>query len=452
MSQNKKNCTNKLSITRRLRVWIETILNSNKTIYIILFFAYFHAILRVPFIHALTFFRILIPLSVLIIGKHSLKMLRLLVFSIGGLVALSSIQGFLCQKFYYPDLEFDIGNMVEFWIHYASLLVLVALLVTLWRKEGKGFYKKFCSFNSIIIECAMVCNAIWLLAGGFFEDFSLFGNINNFGCAMVAGVALILCSESKPYWKWIWTVMAAILLYANDSKFALLGLVLELGIYLIIWAEKNVIRKKSTTKHAIIRCVLANWRGICFAAVSIILILVILSPIQINGNHIRGMAIGALKQIFSGHYYEHSNSSLQFRTNAVIGLGDTLKNSYLSGVGVGNSGLILRQILPDMNVLYENESFVSSHVWWLELFSDFGLIVIIPSILIFVSQLSCFFKCNYRDNFDLLQTMIFISFPVWCMSAAGLYTEYYSLSVIIIATIGTGRTLRSWIKNRKSHT
>lgn len=461
MAKKTKRQEDKPVSTKGLPTWIGTILHSDKTTYVILFLAYFHAVLRVPVVGGLTFFRILLPVSVLLIGVHSLKTIAAISGAVAGMMAISLVQSCLCQKFYYPEIVFSMSNLVQFWIHYASIFVFCGLLITLWRKEGDAFYGRFASFHTVIIKCAMICDAVWLLFSGNYKGFSLFGNVNNFGCAMVVGVALILCSESKVYWKCLWTGMAAVLLYANDSKIALLGLLIELCIYLIVWIEKNVIDKNRTAMRATDKrtdatqrarargYIFAHWRGVCAAVFGVAVILVLTSPIRIHGYNIKEMTQGALRQVFTGRYYEHSTSSLQFRANAVIGLGDVLENSCLLGVGAGNSGIILRQILPDMNVLFEDRIFVSSHIWWLEVFSDFGLFSIIPAILIFAAQLVCFFKCRYRSRFNLFQTMVLISFPIWCMSAAGLYTDFYTLSVMIVATIGTGRTIWSQWRNRE---
>lgn len=428
--------------------WMKAVLDSKRTIYAILFCAYFHAVLRVPFVDALTFFRLLLPLAVLIIGRHARDVLKVLFFAVSGMVVLGAVQSVLCQTVYFPSIALSAGNVVTFWIHYASLLVLGGLLITLWRKEGDDFYAKFARFHTVIIKCAMVCNAAWLLPGGEYRDFLLFGNINNFGCAMVVGTALILCSPSKVYWKGFWTGLAMVLLYVNDSKIALLGMLLVLAVYLIVVVEKPLAKKICAAKRQ--GRVLTYWRAGAAALLTAALLVLLTSPLSINGYSIREMTADAAKQVLSGQYYPHSNTSLLFRVNAVIGLGDVLKSSCFLGVGAGNAGVILRAVLPGMDEMFANHAFVSSHIWWLETFADFGVVFIVPALAVFLAQVVCFFTCRYRSCFSLLQTMLLLSFPVWCMSASGLYTDFYTLSVMMVAVMGTVRTLWSRWQSRKS--
>lgn len=433
----------------------QEIVQSRITIYVILFFAYFHAILRLSPTSSITLFRLLIPLSIYIIAKRFPKVFFGMMFGMIGVVVINFIQFMLCKKVFFTGVQFSFSNLILFWVHVFSIFVFVGLMICLWQIERKRFIKNYIVFNRTIIKIAVMLDTVFLLCGGFYKDFALFGNINDFGCAIVAGLIIILCGKEQWWSKCFWSVCILALLYVNDSKFALLGALLAIVIYLVIKTDEVVVKKLIDEKnrkfdyflqgkkcqHAVYT-VLKKWRLIAFSGCVVILLIVLISPITINGYPIRQMVWSAVVQMATGTFYEDSNQSLLFRVNAIIGMGTILKKSFLCGVGVGNTGVILRAILPGMTEMFPDYSYVSPHVWWMELFADFGLVFIVPAIVLFVYQVKRFFTNQYKDRASVLQTMTLLSFPVWCMSSAGLYTEYFTLSLLTVAIFSSIRRFR----------
>ena len=442
--------------------WFNNIYNSvvgsQITIYFILFCAYFHNILRISQGSDITLFRVLIPLSLCIIFKHSRKVFLVLCICSGAFVVLSVIQYILSRNVFFPEIDFDFVNMIKFWIHLLSIFMFTGLIVVLKKIEGGHFLKKYTTFNTIIIKCAIICDILFLLSGQEYKKFSLFGNINDFGCAMVAGMAIILCGNTPWLSKGIWCGCIFVLLYKDDSKLALIGAVMMVIIFGIIEIDKYYYKKSkledicADKNHEKIKngiCVktiiFRYWRLLSVLIFLILCLCLLFIPIKINGYNVGTMIKNAFSQLFSGEYYDNSESSLLFRVNAVIGIGTVLKKTLWFGVGVGNTGVILRVILPSMDTMFENHIYVAPHIWWLELFADIGIVVIIPAVVLFGCHIKRFLTKHYIDTYDILQSITLLSFPVWCMSSSGLYTEYYTLSLIIVAIIGFAPHLSRWL-------
>ena len=439
----------------------QEIVQSKKTIYFILFCAYFHAILRLSPTGSVTLFRLLIPLSIYIIAKRSRKVFFCAMFGMIGVVALGITQFVLSKKIFFPEVTFSFSNQVLFWIHIFSIFVFVGLLACLWQVEGKRFVVNYVFFNRGIIKIAIVLDAVFLLCGGFYKDFTLFGNINDFGCAIVAGMIIILCGKERWWSKCFWSVCILTLLYVNDSKLALLGALLAIVVFVVLKTDEFIINKlidgKSQKLDRFLQgkkyqrgvyTVFKNWRLFALLGGILILLIILISPISINGYPIREMVGSAFAQIFTGTFYDNSNESLLFRVNAIIGMGAILRKSFFCGVGVGNTGIILRTILPSMDEMFAGYVYVAPHVWWLELFADFGIVLIVPAIGLFIYQVKCFFTNKYKDRASVLQTMTLLSFPVWCMSSSGLYTEYFTLSLLTVAVFGSIRRIRHHCKQK----
>lgn len=447
---------------RRVSNWFLAFIEAPAVIYVILFSAVFHAVLRLSPDSNITLFRILLPLSILIIIKQSHKLAKVLLACFLALSVLSVIQTVFSSFLFFRDISFSYGNLIKFLIHYFSIIVLIGLLICLKKMEKQKFIPRLWFFCATIIKLSVIIDLIYLCCGQPSAQFALFGNINDFGSAMAAGLAIILCTKGRWWSKCIWSLLILILLYINDSKLALLGTLMEISLYLVICSEK-LLKKRMSSKeipeetNRYLRLVLKfrnfvveYWRAALTCGCILALAIVLMSPITINGYAIRTMVGDALSQFFSGNFFDASDTSLLFRVNAIIGIGQAMKESFFCGVGAGNTGIILRKILPGMDTLFPGQIFVAPHIWWLELFTDFGLILIIPALILFIHQVKRFFADEFRTKYSMMQVIVLLCFPVWCMSSSGLYTEYFTLSVLITAYMGSVRRMpRKGLPKRK---
>ena len=278
------------------------------------------------------------------------------------------------------------------------------------------------NFSSYLIKFILLIYIPYIIMGNDPDNFLVFGNINDLGCILTGGILVILFDTvtRKPFKIFYVLLLMALLLY-NDSKLALFGGVLEVGLYYI---QKLSVKFSSAKK-------------IIFAVLIIIGIIGIYSffnsSIELNGYSIHDLAYVPYYQITSGVYFDQSAQSFTFRTNNIIGITQIIKESYGLGVGPGNTSLILKYLIPDATGAIRQD-YVSSHIWWYEIMADLGWIIIIPMLLFYIRQWKGF--SSMKSEGGLLFSQIYIiTFPIWCMSSSGLYTEFFSIMMIALSVI-----------------
>lgn len=157
------------------------------------------------------------------------------------------------------------------------------------------------------------------------------------------------------------------------------------------------------------------------------------SNLEINGYSIRDLVYVPYTQISSGVYFDDSSQSFKFRSNTIIGITSILQDSKGIGVGPGNTSLVLKYLIPDpSNSIRQN--YVASHIWWYEVIADLGWLIIIPSVIFYLKQWRRFFlPINERPQ--IFSQIFTLFFPIWCMSSSGLYTEFFTLSLLFMSVI-----------------
>lgn len=253
--------------------------------------------------------------------------------------------------------------------------------------------------------------------------FSLYGNVNNFGCVLAGGLLALLCDTiTKRPFKIVYSILILGALVFNDSKLALLGALLGGGLYVI----HRFFSRISKTERALVSLVLII--GIFFGVRFFVS-----SALSLNGYDLTQLILLPIEQVKSGQFFNDSAQSYTYRTNCIIGIGRILRDSWGLGVGTGNTAVILGNFLPNLNETY-NENSLSSHIWWFEVMADIGWIIIIPMIKIFFAQIRSFVCFRIAER-KLFSQIFVISFPLWSMSASGLYTEFFTIMLITVSVI-----------------
>lgn len=396
------------------------VLKRKHIIYFFLMIAYFQAVLRVSPDSNITLFRLLIPVGLWVIGKTSAKYLFLIFKAMGVISCLALIQYILTKTIFYPEVyTLTFLHEIEYLFHIFSMAIVIAFVACLKKINGKNFLDEFSRFCIVVVKLSVIFFLLYVLAGNSSEQFLLFGNVNDFGCILTIGIALLLfCETNNRIVKTIWIgIILYILLYC-DAKLGLFAGIIEIGLFFV-----NRIATSSDNRYRKILKI-----SIIFIAI-IALIFFVNSAVVINGYGIKDITIEPLKNIVKGNFYSHSSTSISYRANVIMGLLQIIRKTFAIGAGVGNSSLILKFIVPDTYGTFWNYTYMASHIWWLEVMSDFGVLIILPALLGYFSVIRAFFS-SINSKAKLLAELILISFPIWCMSSSGLYIEYFSISVL----------------------
>ena len=399
--------------------------NKERTIYFILITAIFNAVFRLSSDSIITLFRLLLPYSVVLIYRIDKRFCKSLIKMLIWLFIITSIQTIITIRCFYPSIHTKtLKHLFSFYMHYVSMSVVYGLVYSLMIIQKNKFFIKSIHFISRLVKFILCIYVIYTLFHFEPLSFKLFGNINVFGCVLAGGIiAILFDTVTKKCLKYLYVLMIIIILLHNDSKLALFGGIFELmlfGIYNI--SQRFPYLKKVVFLTLIFICIFCVYAFF-------------MSEIIINGYSVKELVQVPLNQIYSGVYFPRSNESFTYRSNCIIGITEIIKTSFGIGVGVGNTSLILKTLMPDPDGYLDPYS-VSSHIWWYEIMADIGWLVIIPMIGFYIRSVN-----DYRilkTTYPRLFAQIFIiSFPLWCMSSSGLYAEFFSVIMISLSVLLT---------------
>lgn len=393
-------------------------------LYFILLTAFLNADLRISADSKISLFRLLLPFAVLLIAACSMKILInfFLCLFVLGIVGL--IQHYLTVSFFYATLPFDFLFFIEYYFHYSCILIIFFILLCLKKIEGVSFKRNFVSFSIFFLKSISIFILVYtVVMGNPLKSISA-ENINNIGCMLVAGMSFLLVIGSKDKTQYIWCVLIIFLLLANDCKAAFFGSLIEIIIVFII-RYATVLRRRSSI-FVIILLVTFVLFGCFFIARDLI----------INGYPLMDLIFIPIQRVLNGEPFPTANTSITYRTNSTIEAFGILSTTCGVGVGFGNTGRILVELMGD--TVYDTWLFNTAHSlhnWWLELMCDFGWGFIFIGIYVFLKEVYLFFSKNNWETEELQILVFVLSFPVWSISASGLTTGYYTLSILFFTLI-----------------
>lgn len=396
-----------------------------RIIYILLFISFFSAVLRPSPDSPLTCFRVLLPFSLCVIYKVNRYYFSNLIKITLLFLVIAFTQDFFTRHFFYPNINtFSYAFFLLYCLNYFTIFVVVTLVYSLWFLDKQLFFKSTIQFASRTVKFCILLFLLYVILGGDNMTFLYIGgNINNFGCLLVAGLFAVLFDDStKLKIKYFYLAIIPLILLYNDSKLALMGAVLGIGLYTINYISTEF-SKKVRNKILTILVIISLYGAYAFFT----------SSSDINGYEVQGLIAIPFEYIKNGEYFDESTSSIAFRTNSIVGIINILKKTFGIGVGPGNTSFILTTLMPDREGRFLELDYTSPHIWWLELMCDLGWIIIIPMLKLFFKQIRDYYISN--NNKLLFSQIFFISFPLWCASASSLYTEYYCIMMITISYI-----------------
>lgn len=378
-----------------------------KIILIILFFAVFNDIIRIPNTK-ISFFRLSLPIILLILYIN-FRIIYKYVLLIMALLIVSVMQNIVFIQFLKLENTIDFVWLVQYAFLYICIIIQFMLVHILKEKYRECFEKLYTIGIPFI---GGLCIIGYILAVN--RVVSYVDNQNNYACSLAVVFPWFLIHAYKKNRRYYFICILIVLeLFWGDSKVALMGVVMQVGILCCVLLVKEF-------RH--------GWKGIYFLIpIMIVTLLVgVMSPITINGYRISEMFSSMVQRISSGKLYDTSETSLTFRTNAIIYLFHGLLETGFLGIGIGNSAKVLGYAMPEI-VASKGLSVtaLSPHIAWLEFFLDGGIWAICLCVYIYASAIKKFLHTSRCEEKAIYSFCVILSLPVWVMSASGIYTIYF---------------------------
>ncbi|MFI5447136.1 O-antigen ligase family protein [Polaromonas sp. UC242_47] len=406
--------------------------------YILLIAGIGNVVLRPEMENPLTLYRILAPVCLIVLfALRPMKVIRWL-----GLFAIFLVYNIVLATAY----SLDYSQFFPSIVHYLYLFILLVLMVDM-KSQNVDFDAQYLRF----VEWFYVFLLLNLLVEFFVgttiypnlyidetDEASLrafFWNQNDVAIVLciVAWLALTL-DRYKGMVRWTVVLITILVLYYNDSKAALLSLML---VSLPIYSIFRVCRTVSITPK-----VWFAFFGTLFALVVVSIVSLSGVPINfLNDTYTLGdLLVDPITRIFSLQASDEQWGSLNNRTDAAIFVIIEYLKSFGFGLGAGGSWLVLT--MPQ----YELGGAKSAHNALLQFIVDFGYPVLFGYLAMVFWALSKLFKRSIRE-IDRLKVMAILSFPLLGLSQSGaIVTNYFFFaSVYFIWMLGheLGQTKQS---------
>ncbi len=371
-----------------------------------LFFAVFSDLLRIPSTK-ISFFRIMIPIIIIIVIKNN-KLLHKYYFFLMLFFLVSFVQ-VLSYRYLW-------GNQVNHsWSHYLNYLFLYFEIWLIFAMIKIIYCKYFTIFRYFVDETFIVFTIVIAILYYFavIRVPSYIENQNNYSCIFNIIIPLLIAKGKNNKICYLFVPILLLEMLWGDSKISLIVALIEIIVMAIVFVAKQF----KNYSAIIIILVLGM---IAF------LVWILSLDIYINGYNIKIMINGMLTHIKDLTLYPDLGKSLNVRTNTIIILiRELLRTSFL-GIGIGNSVLLCGLFLPNtLNSITSNVG-ISPHNPLLEFISDNGVWAIILVIVLFVFfAKKLIFDSKNASKGDIACRVVVITFPLWCMSASGLYTTFF---------------------------
>lgn len=384
-------------------------------IILFLFMAIFNDVIRLPDT-VISAYRLTLPVVLCMALVDFRSTWKFFIFG-SGMIFLLIIQNIVFCNVFGFETTIDILWQIRYLFYYFSIVAIFVLIRILRKKDRILFQKVF--YKGIPIIC-MICLIIYIGLSTAVFDRKHFANPNNYGACLASVFPWFLTEyffgkKSNI----IWCIAIIVSLLLGDSKAALAGVAIQIAIIVSIVLVKKT-KEGNKILVFMIPVVITGFLAI------------VLSPIKINGYSVKEMFMGMVSHIVKGETYYRNNSSLAWRTNAIVHMLNGIKDSYFLGIGIGNTGKLLRHLMPDIVAEQRFASTViSPHCAWLEFFCDCGIWAIGLCAYVYMVAIRKLFHAKRLDKIGIFFVAFVLSFPLWVMSPSGIYTTY--LIFIIIA-------------------
>lgn len=389
-------------------------------VYVILTFAVFNDILRIPETE-FTFYRICLPICVCLILMRKQYAKPFIFISISFSI-LSIVQQLLFYNIYRSDLTFSFSINIRIYILYILIFIIFFLVKYISDIEKDNFESRMMNYLVIMGFAVIIITFLDRIDETYYHS-QFFGSLevdneNNYGCSIAAIFPFFLAEfrEHKRIRDVIGVASAIFVVYFNDSKAVLFGMMVQLIIFLCIY-KKNENRKQFFLNRYLIIVVM----------VFLIVILFIINP-SIHGYSLRGTVGEPILRIIENNPYSGYTSSISYRTNTTLFCINTLFGYGILGLGIGNTGVLLKEEFPNLNPEWQmaiNSPTISLHNSWLEFALDIGIVAVIVYFIIIKYLIKIYFTKFKLTTIEVIRVLYIASFPIWSISASGIYTIYF---------------------------
>lgn len=384
-------------------------------LYIILFFAVFHDICRIPS-SSVTFFRICTPLAIFAGFSYNFRRtLKYLIFFLL-LIICNLIQAISFAKVNTIGIQVNASLFIKYAINYCSIFVVVIMVDTIYHLDRKNFLNNFRAFIKFLA---------WIILFFFFlhalrQYYSILNslslaNVNNYGayCAAILPFFIYEAFLFQRKRAIIYCILTILLSIANDCKLIFLGAAIEI-----------VIAYFCTRKHR--KGKFQLW-PICILPILTIMAIFFIcdDSITVMGYSFNGMVIQPVQRILKGQAFDISASSISFRVNVfIIGI-QWLAISRFMGIGMGNTGILLKKVLLfKENSAMDIMDVLSPHNTIVELLLEFGFIAAMLYLMV-ITKLIKFIKMPKRKQIHNIFLIEFLSVWLWVLAPSSIHTAYF---------------------------
>jgi len=383
--------------------------------YFILFLSFTHAVLRVNDHSSFSLYRILMPVSLTILAfgyKKTMKLVLILVIVL--------FYNFILTINYTSDYS-------KFFImsaHLFSILNIYLIISYLYTKKGfKKIYNLlfyFLVISLIVAFTEQIFNYRLPNTAEYFDgSVSAFNwNQNELGTIILSFIPLLLVYEMNLIRKYLLVSYILILVYMNDSKLVLIGIMIGIIIYVV---KRNIFEKNKILKYFFL--------GIIFFLIIISIFLpydeiyVSFRDYDISLYTLLGIPIS---HIFTLTPFPDIGGSDTTRANAIIYGITELINSNFMGIGIGNSLVMLEKSE------YMMISAKSMHNLPVQMVVENGIVVLLIYLYIFI----LFIKLLYKQKITKIELSILIAIPSILLgsmgSSIGIFSDYYFFASIFL--------------------
>ena len=308
-------------------------------IVITLFLAIFNDIIRVPDT-TLSAYRLMLP-AVFCIVVINFNITWKYFFFMIGMSFLLALQNIIFCKVLKFESSIDTIWQIKYSIHYFSIITVFMLLRVLRKKNSV-------MFENIFLKGIPFVGGLCILAfiGAWLNPFQNihFTNVNDYGACLAAVFPWLFIELKRKRKNLLFCAAILIVLWLGDSKCALAGILIQVSVISSVMLIKKI-KQGNRVLIFIVPIVIA----LC--------LLIALSPVRINDYPIRDMFIDMSSHIIKGEVYNKNNSSLKYRTNAIIYMLYGMKQSWFMGIGIGNTGKMLGYLMSDL-VIKKNGRYI----------------------------------------------------------------------------------------------
>jgi len=390
-----------------------------KFYYLIILLSFMHSILRLNDTSSFSLYRVLMPISLFLLiffYKKSIFPTIIVLFLI--------LYNFILSYFYTDNFS----HYIALSLHYVSILNIYLVVLYIYRIDGfEKLYKflyyfillsLFIAITEIIFQYRLPNTAIY-----FDGSVSAFNwNQNEFGAILLSFSPFLLVFEKNNFIKTTIISIILYLMYINDSKLALIGLLIGIVIYNL---KKNILQI-----HPIIKKIIIFLSLLCIPILIYLPydnIYVSFRDYDISLYTLLGIPI---EHILSLTPFPDTGGSDTTRANAIIYALIEFKNSYFMGIGCGNTLTMLEK--PE----YTLKTAKSIHNLPIQLVVENGFIILIGYALLIKIFFKLFLVKHKLDQIDLLLVVAIPSLFIGMMgSSVGIFSDYFLISSISLIYI-----------------